>query len=45
MEKTFTDEELEITELPEREEMLTLMAGSLSLDTGPITILGGLISI
>ncbi|HYH49573.1 MAG TPA: hypothetical protein VEG38_08500 [Acidimicrobiia bacterium] len=36
----FSDEELEITELPEREEMLILTAGSLTLDTGPISILG-----
>ena len=36
----FSDEELEITELPEREEMLKLLVGSLNLDTGPISILG-----
>jgi hypothetical protein len=40
MDNFFSDDELEITELPEREEMLTLTAGSLNLDTGPISILG-----
>jgi hypothetical protein len=41
----FTDEELEITELPEREEMLMLDVGSLHLNTGPISILFGAIKI
>lgn len=38
----FSDEELEITELPEREEMLTLKAGNpTSLDLNiPLSVLG-----